>query len=78
MQLIDENQKFNSAHFGPSLDQWGLADAGFGYDLCAVLGSQSTGKSTLLNKLFGTNFDVMSETAASRPPRASGCARASR
>ncbi|GAC74522.1 hypothetical protein PANT_12d00012 [Moesziomyces antarcticus T-34] len=63
MQLIDENQKFNSARFGPSLDQWGLADAGFGYDLCAVLGSQSTGKSTLLNKLFGTNFDVMSETA---------------
>ncbi len=41
----------------------GSADAGFGYDLCAVLGSQSTGKSTLLNKLFGTNFDVMSESA---------------
>ncbi|PWZ03424.1 root hair defective 3 GTP-binding protein [Testicularia cyperi] len=63
MQLIDEEQKFNSSEFGPRLDKWGLADAGFGYDLCAVLGSQSTGKSTLLNKLFGTNFDVMSETA---------------
>ncbi|KAJ1019402.1 hypothetical protein NDA16_004519 [Ustilago loliicola] len=63
MQLIDEDQKFNSTQFAPSLDNWGLADAGFGYDLCAVLGSQSTGKSTLLNKLFGTNFDVMSESA---------------
>ncbi|SNX82793.1 probable Protein SEY1 [Melanopsichium pennsylvanicum] len=63
MQLIDEDQKFNNAEFAPHLDKWGLADAGFGYDLCAVLGSQSTGKSTLLNKLFGTNFDVMSESA---------------
>lgn len=63
MQLIDENQKFNSTEFSPNLESWGLADAGFGYDLCAVLGSQSTGKSTLLNKLFGTNFDVMSESA---------------
>lgn len=63
MQLIDEQQKFNSADFSPHLENWGLADAGFGYDLCAVLGSQSTGKSTLLNKLFGTNFDVMSESA---------------
>lgn len=63
MQLIDEDQKFNSSQFAPHLEEWGLADAGFGYDLCAVLGSQSTGKSTLLNKLFGTNFDVMSESA---------------
>ncbi|UTT93676.1 hypothetical protein NDA17_000953 [Ustilago hordei] len=63
MQLIDQEQKFNSSQFAPSLQNWGLADAGFGYDLCAVLGSQSTGKSTLLNKLFGTNFDVMSQSA---------------
>ena len=63
MQLIDEAQKFNKTQFAPHLQAWGLADAGFGYDLCAVLGSQSTGKSTLLNKLFGTNFDVMSESA---------------
>jgi len=48
---------------------------GFGYHLVAVFGSQSTGKSikekswfstngkgTLLNRLFGTKFDVMDET----------------
>ena len=63
MQLIDQEQKFNSSQFAPSLQNWRLADAGFGYDLCAVLGSQSTGKSTLLNKLFGTNFDFMSQSA---------------
>ena len=43
------------------MSEWGLADAGFGYDICAVLGSQSTGKSTLLNRIFGTQFDVMDE-----------------
>ena len=40
-----------------------MLEAGFGYDICAVLGSQSTGKSTLLNRLFGTNFDVMDDRA---------------
>lgn len=35
--------------------------AGFNYHLISVFGSQSTGKSTLLNYLFGTQFGVMSE-----------------
>lgn len=30
--------------------------------MVAVFGSQSTGKSTLLNRLFGTSFDVMDES----------------
>lgn len=38
-----------------------VADAGFNYHLISVFGSQSTGKSTLLNYLFGTEFNVMSE-----------------
>ncbi|BGP31924.1 Dynamin-like GTPase that mediates homotypic ER fusion [Rhodotorula toruloides] len=61
LQVVDENQ-----HFTKTLDEhmkgWNLADAGFNYDVVAVFGSQSTGKSTLLNRLFGTRFDVMSET----------------
>lgn len=60
LQLIDEHQKFN-AEVGKYLQKWGLEEAGFKYNLCAVVGSQSTGKSTLLNKLFGTTFDVMQE-----------------
>lgn len=35
--------------------------AGFNYHLISVFGSQSTGKSTLLNYLFKTEFGVMSE-----------------
>ena len=39
-----------------------VSQAGFNYHLISVFGSQSTGKSTLLNHLFGTEFGVMSET----------------
>lgn len=63
LQLIDEDQHFSGASFHDHLGQWGMLEAGFGYDICAVLGSQSTGKSTLLNRLFGTNFDVMDDRA---------------
>lgn len=38
-----------------------VTTAGFNYHLISVFGSQSTGKSTLLNHLFGTQFSVMSE-----------------
>jgi GTPase Era involved in 16S rRNA processing len=43
------------------LQQTRTAQAGFNYHLISVFGSQSTGKSTLLNFLFGTEFGVMSE-----------------
>ncbi|ANQ10574.1 Protein SEY1-like protein [Plasmodium coatneyi] len=36
-----------------------LANLGFNYNVVAILGSQSSGKSTLLNNLFKTSFDVM-------------------
>ncbi|GAA5977656.1 hypothetical protein JCM11641_006892 [Rhodosporidiobolus odoratus] len=61
LQVVDEHQRFTSA-LDAHMKGWQLADAGFGYDVVAVFGSQSTGKSTLLNRLFGTKFDVMSET----------------
>lgn len=38
-----------------------VTPSGFNYHLISVFGSQSTGKSTLLNHLFGTQFSVMSE-----------------
>ena len=40
-----------------------LINVGFVYHVVAVFGSQSTGKSTLLNTLFGTDFNVMSESS---------------
>lgn len=62
IQLIDENKKFNENvldyvtagnHSTPSSE----------YRIVAVFGSQSTGKSTLLNHLFSTSFGVMDETS---------------
>ncbi|KAG0750165.1 hypothetical protein G6F57_002157 [Rhizopus arrhizus] len=65
LQIIDENQKFTE-ELPTYLEKWDLQDAGFKYNVVAVFGSQSTGKSTLLNGLFGTSFDVMSETQRSQ------------
>ncbi|KAF9167625.1 Dynamin-like GTPase that mediates homotypic ER fusion [Actinomortierella ambigua] len=63
LHLIDEQQKFSPVLSDYINKQWELGDSGFNYNLAAVFGSQSTGKSTLLNRLFGTSFDVMSEEA---------------
>ncbi|KAG9024686.1 Dynamin-like GTPase that mediates homotypic ER fusion [Tulasnella sp. JGI-2019a] len=60
-QIIDGDKNFTT-DLTTSLKTWGFLDVGFNYDVVSVFGSQSTGKSTLLNGLFGTTFDVMSET----------------
>lgn len=53
---------FSSENLNSYLQAVHVAEAGFNYHLISVFGSQSTGKSTLLNYLFGTQFSVMSET----------------
>ncbi|KAF3050663.1 Dynamin-like GTPase that mediates homotypic ER fusion [Didymella keratinophila] len=60
VQVIDEDKVFNPK-VSKYLDLEHVIPAGFNYHLIAVFGSQSTGKSTLLNYLFGTQFGVMSE-----------------
>ncbi|ODQ50180.1 root hair defective 3 GTP-binding protein [Saitoella complicata NRRL Y-17804] len=60
IQLIDGEKNFTN-DLPSFLKTSGLADAGFNYNMVAVFGSQSTGKSTLLNKLFGTDFATMAE-----------------
>ncbi|EHK15872.1 uncharacterized protein TRIVIDRAFT_80219 [Trichoderma virens Gv29-8] len=60
-QVIDEEKEFNR-NLNDYLQTMRVAEAGFNYHLISVFGSQSTGKSTLLNHLFGTTFSVMSET----------------
>ncbi len=77
IQVIDEEQqfqyktifakhstrlKFPSSTLNTYLQLTKIAQSGFNYHLISVFGSQSTGKSTLLNHLFGTEFGVMSET----------------
>ncbi|CAG8752992.1 9469_t:CDS:2, partial [Ambispora leptoticha] len=45
LQIIDENQAFTQELPAYMKDEWKLADCGFNYNLVAVFGSQSTGKS---------------------------------
>jgi len=61
LQLIDDNKEFNNELGRFMKEKWNLANSGFDYNVVAVFGSQSTGKSTLLNRLFHTNFTVMDE-----------------
>ncbi|KAF8160733.1 RHD3/Sey1 [Crassisporium funariophilum] len=61
IQIVNEEKNFTQ-DLGAQIQKWGLRDAGFAYNIVSVFGSQSTGKSTLLNRLFGTTFDVMDET----------------
>ncbi|CAK3853102.1 probable SEY1 [Lecanosticta acicola] len=60
IQIIDQDKIFN-ANLPQYLQLENVVRAGFNYHLISVFGSQSTGKSTLLNYLFGTRFGVMSE-----------------
>ncbi|KAF8798982.1 P-loop containing nucleoside triphosphate hydrolase protein [Phlegmacium glaucopus] len=46
--------------------KWGINDVGSNYEVVAVIGSQSSGKSTLLNSLFETNFVVMDPSSRGR------------
>ncbi|EKM54659.1 uncharacterized protein PHACADRAFT_258654 [Phanerochaete carnosa HHB-10118-sp] len=61
VQIINDEKQF-TPDLAKQIEHWSLHNAGFDYDIVAVFGSQSTGKSTLLNRLFGTDFDVMDET----------------
>ncbi|KAF2271698.1 GTP-binding protein Sey1 [Westerdykella ornata] len=60
IQVIDEDKVFNQ-NLSTYLHVENVIPAGFNYHLISVFGSQSTGKSTLLNYLFKTQFGVMSE-----------------
>ncbi|KAI9331858.1 root hair defective 3 GTP-binding protein [Obelidium mucronatum] len=62
LQIINDSKLFSPIVGEYMKKHWQLADKGFNYNVVAVFGSQSTGKSTLLNRLFGTNFDVMNES----------------
>lgn len=62
VQVVDENKEFNSKTQS-FLTQPELEGTGLAYHTVAVFGSQSSGKSTLLNHVFKTKFDVMDNNA---------------
>ncbi|KZV51416.1 hypothetical protein F511_20580 [Dorcoceras hygrometricum] len=57
--LIDGDGTFNAAGLDKFTKEVKLADCGLSYAVVAIMGPQSSGKSTLLNHLFGTNFREM-------------------
>ncbi|KAJ6748233.1 PROTEIN SEY1 [Salix purpurea] len=59
MQLIDENGKFNVDGLQDFVTATEFAQSGLSYAIVAIIGSQSSGKSTLLNQTFHTKFKEM-------------------
>ncbi|CAA2992130.1 protein ROOT HAIR DEFECTIVE 3-like isoform X1 [Olea europaea var. sylvestris] len=57
--LIDGDGNFNVAGLDKFMKEVKLAECGLSYAVVSIMGPQSSGKSTLLNHLFGTNFREM-------------------
>lgn len=73
-QLIDEHRDFKYTHSYLSRSSIESAASVIGpvgrnYYSAAIIGVQNSGKSTLLNFLFGTNFDVLHDIAGTRTTR---------
>ncbi|KAL5568197.1 hypothetical protein UlMin_024772 [Ulmus minor] len=58
-QLIDGDGGFNVTGIDSFIKEVKLADCGLSYVVVSIMGPQSSGKSTLMNHLFGTNFREM-------------------
>uniref|UniRef100_A0A0C9RKN9 Protein ROOT HAIR DEFECTIVE 3 homolog n=1 Tax=Wollemia nobilis TaxID=56998 RepID=A0A0C9RKN9_9CONI len=58
-QLIDGEGNFNVDGLEKFMKSVKLADCGLSYAVVSIMGPQSSGKSTLLNNLFYTNFREM-------------------
>lgn len=61
IQIINERKEFNGDVLSYIENATDINEIGDNFHIISVFGSQSTGKSTLLNALFNTNFDVMNE-----------------
>ncbi|CAM8920411.1 unnamed protein product [Rhodiola kirilowii] len=58
-QLIDGDGNFNVEGVDKFVEKVKLAECGLSYAVVSIMGPQSSGKSTLLNHLFHTNFREM-------------------
>ncbi|CAD6267066.1 unnamed protein product [Miscanthus lutarioriparius] len=59
VQLIDGEGEFAAEGAERFMAAAGVAGCGLSYAVVSIMGPQSSGKSTLLNQLFGTNFREM-------------------
>ncbi|GAU48113.1 hypothetical protein TSUD_351190 [Trifolium subterraneum] len=58
-QLIDGDGVFNASGIDKFMKEVKLGECGLSYAVVSIMGPQSSGKSTLLNNLFSTNFREM-------------------
>lgn len=58
VQVVNYEEQFND-ELGSFLETINIANLGFDYNVTAIMGPQSSGKSTLMNMLFGTRFPTM-------------------
>ena len=61
IQIIDGNGDLTK-DFSKEVKLNGLDKIGKNYHIISIIGTQSTGKSTLLNRLFGTSFDMLNSS----------------
>ncbi|KAI4354144.1 hypothetical protein L6164_003037 [Bauhinia variegata] len=61
LQLVDGDCNFNITGMNDFERKVNLSQRGRSYAVVAIMGPQSSGKSTLLNHLFGTSFEEMNE-----------------
>ncbi|XP_052484232.1 protein ROOT HAIR DEFECTIVE 3-like [Gossypium raimondii] len=59
VQLIDGDGSFNDTGIESFIKEVKLHECGLSYVVVSIMGPQSSGKSTLLNNLFYTNFREM-------------------
>ncbi|CAN6465056.1 unnamed protein product [Victoria cruziana] len=58
-QLVDGDGAFNIHGINDFMKAMNFGELGLSYAVVSIMGPQSSGKSTLLNNLFGTNFREM-------------------
>jgi len=71
-QLIDGDGVFNVSGLDNFMKEVKLGECGLSYAVVSIMGPQSSGKSTLLNHLFGTNFREMDAFKGHKLPKVYG------
>eukprot|EP00884_Botryococcus_braunii_P011037 jgi/Botrbrau1/19935/Bobra.0059s0052.1 len=59
LQLVKGDGEFEAQALDQFVKEHNVASAGVGYQVIAITGPQSSGKSTLMNAVFGTTFEEM-------------------
>ena len=67
LQVVNGDGEFNESGVGDFIKQHSISDVGVGYQVVAITGPQSSGKSTLMNAVVSKLASWMSRLRA-RPP----------